>query len=448
MPNPDQLPPHSLADEQGVIACCIEDAANCLPECHGVTEGHFYDARNKTLWRCLSALEKEGVRVDQISVSRRLTQEGLPQLANEYVAEILNAIPSALNLQHYLPSLHDFAVKRQVMRGCAELNTLASGGISAGELLAKAENLLSFERPQSRQVLDGKKAAAMMIDDLQRRHELQGALPGLPTGLEELDAKLDGLQYGEQTLIGARPSQGKTALGLGVFAHCVFELKEPALFVSLEMSAAALMRRMLASRAAMSMGTIRRGTYSHGDFQRFTQFQLAAAKAPMAILDGVSGLGISEICVLVRRHVRQAKSKLVVVDYLQKVKPSERHEKRTYEVGEVSGRLKALAVETGAAFLTLAQINRESEKQKGGKVSGIPKLSDLADSGQIERDADTVVLIHRDKADETGLAHLIVAKQRDGETGIVKTKFNGSLCRFESWPKITHDDELNRADYD
>jgi replicative DNA helicase len=144
----------------------------------------------------------------------------------------------------------------------------------------------------------------------------------------------------------------------------------------------------------------------------------------MFIVDGIDGMGIRQLCTRVRRHVLKYGIKLVVIDYLQKVRPSERHEKRTYEIGEISSRLKALAVETNVAMLTMAQLNRENTKDKGRP----PRLSDLADSGQIERDADLVGLIHRSGSD----AKLLIAKQRDGETGIINLNFEGTYCRFTS----------------
>ncbi len=176
------------------------------------------------------------------------------------------------------------------------------------------------------------------------------------------------------------------------------------------------------------MSVIRKGSYTAMDFKKFTDFKLMVSKAPVWFIDAVGGIGIATLCASIRRRVKKEKVKLVMIDYLQKIKPTERHEKRTYEVGEVSTRLKALAVSTNVSLLTLAQLNRESEKEKGRS----PRLADLADSGQIERDADTVALIQRDKTDANGKTNLIIAKQRDGDIGIVTLMFNKLFCRFEN----------------
>ena len=133
----------------------------------------------------------------------------------------------------------------------------------------------------------------------------------------------------------------------------------------------------------------------------------------------------------------------MVIDYLQKVRPSRRSDKRTYEIAEVSSTLRALAISTGTALVTLAQLNRENEKDKGR----IPRLSDIGDSKQIEQDADTALLIHRKPDATNGDTMLIIAKQRDGETGLVNLRFNGAFCRFDSVSRVDDAEQAQSADY-
>lgn len=433
----DTLPPHSLTDERGVLACVIENSQDCLPECHGVTDESFYDQRNKVIWSVINDLQKSDAIVDSISVTRKLAQMDSKELAFTYIPEMLNSAGSSHALAQFLPHLFDFEVKRRLIRGCDEVSRMAQEGGSSNDLIAKAEALLSVRRADAPATHDGCASAKVLLDDLERRSQLQGKRSGLETGLYQLDVKTDGLQFGEQTLIGARPSRGKTALGLGIFYHTAFKNKIPSLFVSLEMSTAALMRRMMSCHCEMNMGQIRQGSYTEGHFKSMTTFAGLCRRAPFHIVDGIRGMSIGMICSMVRRTVRKHGIKLVVVDYMQKIKPDERHEKRTYEIAEVSGRLKGLAEETSTAFLTLAQLNRESEKDKGRS----PRLSDLGDSGQIERDADTVVLI--DRQGSSSETKLIVAKQRDGETGIANVVFNGAYCRFEN-PSMVETDYHDR----
>jgi replicative DNA helicase len=432
-----KLPPYSLDDECAIIACVLEDAANALPECGRVNLDCFYDERCRSIWGAIEAMRDKSEPVDMVTINRKLRERN-PAIAGElssFIMQFIVKAPVFLTLNHFLPSLFDYATKRRVIRGCARLDGIARNGVTGAELMAKCEQLLAIERPNETATLGGKDAGLVLLSDLERRFALDGKMSGLPTGFHSLDAKLDGLQYGEQTIIAARPSKGKTALGLGVFYKTAVLDKIPALFVSLEMSTAALMRRMFSSHAEIGMGEIRRGSYTGQDFNRMTTFAGLASKSPMHIHDGVTGMTIHEVCCQVRKNVRKHGVKLVVVDYLQKIRPDSRHEKRTYEIADVSGKLRSLAVETGAAFLTLAQLSRESEKEKGRP----PRISDLGDSGQIERDADTVILIHHTE----DIVKLIIGKQRDGETGVAYVTFNGKYCRFENpkqdQPQYDHD---------
>jgi replicative DNA helicase len=174
------------------------------------------------------------------------------------------------------------------------------------------------------------------------------------------------------------------------------------------------------------MQNLKSGNLTEGDMRSMSTATGKISAAPLWFLDGSSSQSIASITANVRRAVRKHGVKLVIVDYIQKVKAADKAEKRTYEVAEVSGKLKDIAVQTGVAMLCLAQLNRENEKEKGRT----PRLSDLADSGQLERDADCVMLLDRDRREAKGEASIIIAKQRDGECGIVKLHYNGEFCRF------------------
>jgi len=200
----------------------------------------------------------------------------------------------------------------------------------------------------------------------------------------------------------------------------------PSLFISLEMGVKPLMRRLASMHCQIPMNDLRKGALTQRQMEQLTVFASEKSKGFFHILDCVSGATDTQIASSIRRHVRSNGVKLVVIDYLQKITPSKRHEKRTYEVGYVSGTLKSVADRCGVAMLTLAQLNRESEKGQ------VPRLSDLADSGQIERDADVVGLLHRDRSENAGVTKLIIAKNRDGEIGIIDLHFLGHYCQFRN----------------
>jgi len=434
----DRLPPHAAEAEQGIIGCILLSPNKSLEQCidkmpHGPEV--FYDLRHRTLYSELMGMYEAMEPIDLITLQQRLKDKqcleeigGIPHLN-----AIQDSVPSAANLSYYIEIVIEKHTLRKLIKTCTDvIGRVYQHSGELDSLLDSVERDLGRISDGKKEIvtaLDGKGSSERMINDLERRFNLQGKLPGLDTGFTDLNWMTDGLQFGEQTIIGARPSQGKTALGINIFCHTAITNKIPALFISLEMSVEAVMRRMLSYVMHIPAREIRKGTYTEEQFSKFTQFQVLCGKSPMHIIDGVDGMSIREITAKVRRYVLQKGIKLCVVDYLQKIRPSQRHEKRTYEVGEVSTQLKAIAHENNIAMLTMAQLNRENVKQAGKQQSRPPRLSDLADSGQIERDADLVGLIHRADSE----ASLIIAKQRDGETGAIRLYFDGTYCAFRNY---------------
>ena len=417
------------ADEIGVIGCCLLGGINtCIEAVEMVPREAFSQLSLRDVFVLIASLTAEDKPITEQSIRKAWSEQHkspFPQQA----AKAVDEVASAAALTYYVGPLIESWRKRKVIDGCRSVYERGkANGITADELLVEAESVIYSEEITGVPTRTGKEAAQLLVDDLERRHQLQGKLSGIATGFSRLDELTDGLQPGEQTIIAARPSQGKTAISLNILEKACFVDRIPTVFASFEMSIPALMRRLASSWTGISMSDIRKGTYTPQNFQKFTTFNAMVSKAPVWFIDAVGGIGIGPLCASIRRRVKKDKVKLVMIDYLQKIKPAERHEKRTYEVGDVSTRLKALAVSTNASLLTLAQLNREPEKDK----SRPPRLADLADSGQIERDADTVALIQRDKTSTNGGTNLIIAKQRDGDIGIVRLIFNSLFCRFEN----------------
>ncbi len=429
--------PTSHDDEAGIIACCIEFGKDTAIE---AIENLPVEALSRTdtreVFGIIEALTTQNCEVNCLTVGRKYMElypgRQLPDVVSQQ-AHSPEMLPS------HIEAVTESWKKRTLMEAC---QTVLSKGqrpdTPHDHLISMIETALSGTEIKTPKTFNSRECCDRLLNDLERRFLLQGKLSGISTGLPDLDAITDGLQSGEQAIIGARPSMGKTALGVGIAMNASFVLKIPTLFVSLEMSIEALMRRLCSAWCKIPMNTLRRGSYSEKDFHSFTHFRDFAAKSPLFITDAIAGIGINQLAATIRRRVRKDGVKLVIVDYLQKVKPSERQEKKTYEIGEVSSTLKAIAVSTNCAMLTLAQLNRESDKE--GKKGRPPRLTDLGDSKQIEQDGDLVALIHRDRSRNQQDTSLIIAKQRDGETGIVNLFFNGQYAKFESVSKVFPDD--------
>lgn len=416
-------------DELGVLGACLlgglDSAVEMLAELP-LAAVFADDVRD-----CLSCVERlvaKGDAVNEAAIARDWAKAfpGRP-VPVATLSQSLDACPSSANGPWHAQNVRDGWRRRRVIESATLLASRAKeAGSQVDELIAEAEALLAGQETDVVPVLNGKAAAGRFLTDVQARFDRRGSLGGITSGFPGLDSMTDGLQPGEQAVIAARPSIGKTAIGLNILETACLDGGIPTLFVSLEMRAEALLRRLCSSSTGVPVYHLRNGDMDQGDFAKVARFNARIASSAIHIADGIDGLNIAQISACVRRAARKHGVKLVIVDYLQKIQPTKRHEKRTYEVAEVSGRLKAIAAKTGVAMVTLAQLNRESEKEKRA-----PRLGDLADSGQIERDADLVGLLHRERSGpKQKEAMLIVAKQRDGETGVVRLNFDGSRMKF------------------
>jgi len=271
-------------------------------------------------------------------------------------------------------------------------------------------------------------------------------LTGIGTGFADLDKMTSGLHEGEMIVIAARPSMGKTSLAMNIADTVAVDQRLPVGVFSLEMTAEALVLRMLCSRSRVNLRHITSGFLANQDFPKLTGAAGKLANAPLFI-DDSAGLSILQLRAKARRMAQQYGIKLFVIDYLQLLHSTARRaENRQQEIADISNGIKALAKELKVPVIVLSQLNRELEKDKNRK----PRLSDLRESGAIEQDADLVALLYKPSGgdDDDGggpeqdaePVNLLIAKQRNGPTGDVNLTFLKSYTRFESAAKISGDD--------
>lgn len=419
---------YSQEDELGLIGACLTgDIDTCSDALADIRSEWITQDNLRLTFDVLRGMVQEN-KQPTIGELGKEWKKAYGQLPMPYDAwnQAMEACPSPANLPYYIKGVTDAAHRRQLRdTGDRLIRDSAVLSLQPDQIVSNAEAGLSID--VSRETLStSKQVAGNFIDQMQERFNRKGTLSGISTGFHWLDVKTDGLQHREMAIIAARPSIGKTAIAIAIAHKAAVQDKVPTLFVSLEMSKEAIFRRTVATIGSISMQNLKSGDLSEGDMKSMMSASAKISTSPLWFLDGSSSQSISAITASVRRAVRKHQVRLVIVDYLQKVKAADRSEKRTYEVAEVSGKLKDVAVQTGVAMLCLAQLNRESEKDKGRQ----PRLTDLADSGQIERDADLVMLLDRDRKEASGEAFIIIAKQRDGECGIVKLHYEGQFCRF------------------
>jgi len=455
-PTVDRLPPHSLEGEQGVLGCVLLSPNECLGEClEKLKDGKevFYDLRHQTIFETLVTMFDTREAIDVITLQQRLKDKQLLEQVGgiAYLSQLQDAVPSAANLSYYLDIVREKFLLRKMIATCTDVVGRVydyEGEVDA--LLDEVERdvlRISESRVQGGAVTT-KELVSKAIGTIENYFSRQGTLNGLATGFPDLDRMTDGLHGSEMIVIAARPSMGKTSLAMNIVEHVVLEQKLPAAVFSLEMSAEALVLRMMCSLARVNLRSIREGFMSEADFPKLTGAAGRLANAPLFI-DDSAGLSILQLRARARRLAQQHGIKLFVVDYLQLLHSTARRaqENRQQEISDISSGIKALAKELKVPVLVLSQLNRELERDKSRK----PRLSDLRESGAIEQDADVVGLLYKPNAGEDddnviaeepeGLpVNLLIAKQRNGPTGDVNLTFLRPYTRFESAAKISDED--------
>lgn len=426
--------PHSDESERAVLAGALLDPA-LLPVVVGrLAPEDFYSERHRTIYRSMVDLQAAEVEVDlrtlQASLEQQDKLESIGGVA--YLAGLDLDLPDLGRLDTYVEIVKERSVRRRLIEACGEITRhCLDGGLEAQEALGRAEQAilgLGEEAVQKGFVKLGQ-IFHETLAELEDRPE-RGFL-GLPSGFSDLDAMTRGFHPGNLVVIAGRPGMGKTSLALNIAEHAAIRENRPVGLFSLEMSQEELALRILSSEVDISFGPLRSGHLSQKQWTKVVQAVKTVSQAPLYIDDSANP-SMLEIASKARRLRAESGLDLIVVDYLQLMQGTTRYENRNLEIAAITRSLKQLAKELSIPVIALSQLSRQPERRSGDHR---PQLADLRESGSIEQDADVVVFIYRDELydDETtdkGIAELIVAKHRNGETGTVKLVFLGDTTKF------------------
>ncbi|HVQ46376.1 MAG TPA: replicative DNA helicase, partial [Gemmatimonadales bacterium] len=433
--------PWSQEAEQAVLGAMLLDQDAALRAAELVDDSMFYREAHRRLFRAMLALTEQRVVIDHITLRDELLRRGELEAAGglEYLAELVDAVPTAANIEFHSKIVKDKAILRRLIESSTSIITEAYDGHStANDLLDSAEAKI-FQISQQRGDEGFTRIKEMLWPTMERIETLQRsgkAITGVPSGFTDLDEMTSGFQASELIIVAARPSMGKTAFCLNVATQAAVDGFGVAVF-SLEMSKEALVQRMLCAEARVDSQAVRRGTLRDPDFTRLARAAGILQSCPVWI-DDSPALTLLEMRSKARRLKVENDVRLIVVDYLQLMRSPEYAENRVQEVSDISRSLKGLARELNIPVIALSQLSRASE-QRGGERR--PILSDLRDSGAIEQDADVVLFIHRpemyQKEDSEGnslegTAEVIVGKHRNGPTGLVNLYFQKRFTRFDN----------------
>jgi replicative DNA helicase len=427
-------PPHSMEAETSVLGAILlsERAMYALVVEEGLKPEDFYRERHRLIYAAMLRLYRESEPIDVLTVTERLKSDGDGEAAGT-VDELTAGVPAAGNVRQYARIVREHALLRRMLNATYEIQaSVAEHRAAPRELVEQAERAMLEVAHDDRQK-DFRSIEEVLHDELDKLHRLSvegTAITGTPSGFKDLDELTGGFQPGNLIIIAARPSMGKSALVTNMAENAAIDYNKPVALFSLEMSETELAQRFVASQARVKGEELRKGRVAEHRWAKIVEASTRLANAPLFI-DDSSDVGMLEIRAKARRLHQQHSLGLVIVDYLQLMRPDHTIESRVQQVGEMSRGLKILARELNVPVIALSQLSRAVESRTDKR----PILSDLRESGQIEQDADLVAFIYREEyydkeSEREGIADIIIAKHRNGALGDVELTFAKEYPKF------------------
>src|SRR6266446_2760997 len=433
--------PHNLEAERSVLGAILmhNDAFNLAAEV--IDSGDFFRDAHRRIFDKMVKLAERGDAIDLVTLKEELGRSGeIDEVGGPaYIAALVDGVPRSTNVEHYARIIKEKATLRNLIFSANKILATAYAGEDEADLiLDQAEHAIFAIADDKIRVgfVSLRDLAHDSLDTIEKLHSRKELVTGVPTGFTDLDEMTSGLQPADLVIIAARPSMGKTSLVLNMAQHVGTRTDMTVGIFSLEMSKEQLFLRMLTGEARIDAHRLRGGFLGERDWGKLSQ-AIGTLSDTKIFIDDSPSIGVLEMRAKCRRLKAEHHLHLVVVDYIQLMQGRGRFENRTLELASISRSMKGLAKELNVPIVVLSQLSRAPESRSDHR----PQLSDLRESGALEQDADVVVFIYRDDlygdknqavADTQGVAEIIVGKQRNGPTGIVKLAFIREYTRFEN----------------
>lgn len=430
--------------EHGTLGALMHEPELCETIGAFLAPTDFAEPDNGALYTMILGAHSKKMRPDSITLSEIRPELPSGEMTIVYASEIMRDVPSAANGLHYARIVLERARARSLYEAGQRLMELAQQRGNIAEQIAKAQQLTMdlATHDETPDVVTLREALVPVFDEMELRWSGEKAA-GLSFNLPDLDGIVNGLRPGNLAIIAGRPGTGKTVLGVGLADHVAIRDGGSALIFSLEMSQSELAKRSLAALSGVTQRAIDSGEALNSQ-DAITRMNAAVAKiadADVRICDKPA-LTFSRICSIARFEHRARPLSVIVIDYLGLIAPEQnsRHQNRNQELGAISRGLKALAKELGIPVVALAQLNRSIESRGDTK----PKMSDLRDSGEIEQDADVIIMAHRDMNSErgqNGITEIDVVKCRHAKPDFCQLQFQGEFARFVSCAQVREQEQ-------
>ena len=427
--------PQSLEAEQSVLGSMLIDE-RCVPDVIGLLRPEdFYLQQNRDIYETVYTMFNFSEHVDPVTVLDKMKERGVydEQHSYDYIAQLMQVTPTAANVKQYCAIVHDKALLRDLSSAANDISEMVLEGVgTAQDMLEAAEKkIYSLRKENSGESLQHiGKILLSVYDRLEELARSGSEIPGLSTGLHDLDRKINGLNKTDLLLIAARPGMGKTSMALNVALSVAKSSVKTVAFFSLEMSREQLAMRLLSNESFVDNQKLVTGHLSEEDWGKLSIASSALSQTDIRVDDNPA-ITVAEMNAKCRRLDNLG---LVLVDYLQLMTaaaPGKTGDNRVTVVSEISRALKIMAKELNVPVICLSQLSRANESRTDKR----PILSDLRESGAIEQDADAVMFLYRDdyyneNSEEKNVAECIVAKNRHGETGTVKLQWLPQYTTF------------------
>ena len=440
-----RIPPQAIDLEEAVLGALMleKDALSTVIDI--LKPEVFYQESHKKIFEAISILFQKSKPVDILTVTSELRNLGTLEMVGGayYITNLTNRVASAANIEYHARIISQKYIQRELIRISSEIIQNAyEDTTDIFDLLDHAEKNL-FDIAQNNLRRDTQKMDEIIKQSLATLEELRtktDGLTGVPSGFTDLDRITGGWQKSDLVIIAARPAMGKTAFVLTCARNAAVDFQKPVVVFSLEMSSVQLVNRLISGETEIEQEKIRKGNLAEWEWQQLHSKIGRLTEAPL-LIDDTPALNIFEFRAKCRRLKSQYDIQMVIVDYLQLMhgKGDGGGGNREQEIGSISRALKSVAKELNVPVLALSQLSRAVENRPGQNGKR-PLLSDLRESGSIEQDADMVLFLYRPEyygitedeqgRSQAGIGEVIIAKHRNGETGIVPLRFIGKYVKF------------------
>ncbi len=440
----NKLPPQNIEAEKSVLGSILIDKDSIEKVVDILRPDDFYIRQHQLIYQAMAKLLEKNEPIDILTVTNKLEEAGELENAGgaAYLTSLLSFVPTSVHILNYAKIVQRKKILRDLIDSAhriTELGYQEDEGIE--KILDQAEQKLFAvsQRSLTQEFTHLKEGLVEAFERLEKLHKGDGTLRGLATGFVDLDNILAGLQRSDLIILGARPSLGKTAFALDIVRNIAKKDSGGVGVFSLEMSKDQVIDRVLASEAGVGLWKLRTGRLtSSGDFSDFSKISIALdnlSKVPIFIDDAPSPT-VLQIRAMARRLKAKYDLSLLVIDYLQLIQPRSEIDGFVHQFTDIANSLKALARELNIPIIAVSQLSRAVEARPDQR----PRLSDLRESGGIEQAADLVMFIHREDkvrrdSDRKNIAEVIIAKHRNGPTGVIELYFDEEEVSFKNLAK-------------